>query len=156
MQNAWHAFDAFNMQNTGCPQERAKQVFAFPRKLERRKKFLESIKSAAHFRQLDSLFAMTVYLPVCCSHCTGVKFTALGSCSERLVSLQFTRLRSFEWSNLERILLLLVVARHFAACDRWMQTSYRMCSQPFSDYAALQHFGRWACIPTILYDKKAE
>ena len=57
----------------------------------------ENMKSAAQFRLIDSILAMTVYLPVRHSHCT--RASSRFWC-HAVVSLQFTLVRSFVWPNL--------------------------------------------------------
>ena len=46
--------------------------------------FLEFLTSAAQFRLIDLLLAITVPLPVWHSHCTRARFTVLVSCSGEL------------------------------------------------------------------------
>jgi len=77
----------------------AKQAFA-----PVRKKFTENMKSAAQFRLIGLILAMTVYFPVRHSHCTRARFTVLVSCSSEL-QFTYAPLRGRTW---ERILLLLV------------------------------------------------
>jgi len=45
---------------------------------------LEKVKSAAQFRLIGLILAMTVYLPVRHSHCTRTRFAVLVSCSSEL------------------------------------------------------------------------
>jgi len=42
------------------------------------------LTSAAQFRSIDLILAMTVHLPVWHSHCTRARFTVLVSCSAEL------------------------------------------------------------------------
>jgi len=44
--------------------------------------FLENMKSAAQFRLIELILAMTVYLPVRHSPCTSVRFQVLVLCSQ--------------------------------------------------------------------------
>jgi len=72
----------------------------------RNENFLENMKSVAHFRIIDFILAMTVYLPVIHStlhksHVQGTGVMQLGACS----SLISAPLRGRTW---ERIFLLLV------------------------------------------------
>jgi len=55
-----------------------------PLEIGPRNNFLENVKSAAQFRLIDLILAMTVHLPVRHSHCTRASFTVLVSCSREL------------------------------------------------------------------------
>ena len=73
--------------------------------------FLENVKSAAQFRSIDLILAMTVYLPVRHSLCTRSRFTVLVSCSELAGSIA--------WSNLGAEGSAVKVASHRTRITVW-------------------------------------
>jgi len=115
--------------------------------------FLENVTSAAQLRLIDLNLAMTIYVPVCHSHCTRARFTVLVSCSGEqavhscpLLCLQgqVAKLTSglfYRWSLLRnsnmapnvKAFTLSYDSRPFAACECWTQTSWQ-AMQRDNDY----------------------
>jgi len=61
------------------------------------KYFWKRLKSASHFRLIDLILTMTVFLPVWNSHYTGVRFIVIFSCSDELAVHSFPLLCRQSW-----------------------------------------------------------
>jgi len=140
-----------------------KRAFALPGSWIKNQKFLGNLKLASWFRLIDSILAITLYLPVWHSHCTRARFTAPVWCSDELavhscpLRLQTQTLRNLRahcstvdlccvtisWQRIFKGSLQVTIVMRFSACDCWPQTSVTgdAAMQLFSGVASPKFFG---------------